>query len=369
MKQKGQIDVIALTKLLIGALCLVQSYAYANECHFGKTGEENGTSTIINGTSSTPVYFIEQLQFDHPNVIEIGGPYEAKLTPSLISKCNLGNDGKWMENITYDSFGEDVAKWPTNIPGIYYAVRVYSNNNPGAWFTTTNGKWASLGVQAPNESNDWKIQIKLYQTQEFSGNLNYSTKITPQASKRIGGMSIGSHTDSNNKPWWFEVTTASFSIPVSASTCQTAMVNNGSNTVDFGEVMASDIRDTSFFPRKYFSLQLRGCNNVTAIQYKVTSKTADGTGAYIPNSLTSSDAATGVVAGFSKIFITNPPNGGDINDPAFVYVPLYGEGGSYVSGTNSSIDLPFEAWMGRDWATPVKPGNYRGIATFTINYL
>ena len=110
MKQKGQIDVIALTKLLVGALCLVQSYAYANECHFGKTGEENGTSTIINGTSSTPVYFIEQLQFDHPNVIEIGGPYEAKLTPSLISKCNLGNDGKGMENITYDSFGEDVAK-------------------------------------------------------------------------------------------------------------------------------------------------------------------------------------------------------------------------------------------------------------------
>ncbi|MBM0887595.1 fimbrial protein, partial [Escherichia coli] len=82
-------------------------------------------------------------------------------------------------------------------------------------------------------------------------------------------MSIGNHTDSDNLPWWFEVTTASFSIPVSASTCQTAMVNNGSNTVDFGEVMASDIRDTSFFPRKYFSLQLRGCNNVTAIQYKV----------------------------------------------------------------------------------------------------
>ncbi|WP_221925384.1 hypothetical protein [Enterobacter hormaechei] len=98
MKQKGQIDVIALTKLLVGALCLVQSYAYANECHFGAEGE-GGTSTIINGTSSTPVYFIEQLQFDHPNVIEIGGPYEAKLTPPLWSECDPGGDGKGMENM------------------------------------------------------------------------------------------------------------------------------------------------------------------------------------------------------------------------------------------------------------------------------
>lgn len=373
MKPKGCLTFITLAKLLAGVLCLMQAYAcVAKECRFGQEGE-GGVSTIVNGSTSPSVYFKEQPAFHSPgDIVELDGTYEAQLSPALWSSCSIGDDGYGMENITYDAIsveggGNAIAAWATNVPGIYYAVRVYSDNNSGSWFRASS-EWKSLGVQSTVESKGWKIQIKLYQTAQFFGNLDGYTRITPKESKRIGGMSIGTHTDSNNKPWWFEVTPASFSIPISASTCQAAMVNDGTNTVDFGEIMASDVRDVSFFPTKYFSIQLKGCNNVTAIQYKVSSKTAEGIDGIIKNSLTTSDAAAGIGASFEKQFTSTPVDGGKINDPAFVYVGLVGEHGEYETGTNSSTELTFISKIGRDPSTAVKPGRYIGVATFTINY-
>ncbi|MCX5574863.1 fimbrial protein [Enterobacter sp. E-TC7] len=371
MNKKGYQHCHVIIKMMTALLFLTYASAsLAGECHFGAYGE-GGSSTIINGSSGTPVYF--NTFAGYSGMMEIGEVYDASLTPALWSECDPGDDGDTMENITYDNKGadNDTAVWPTNITGIYYAVRVYSDNNPGAWFSPTLGRWESLGVHAPNVSHNWKIQIKLYQNNgEFTGNMNGATKITPKASARIGGMSIGNHTDSNNKPWYFDVTTSSFSIPVSASTCKVATVNNGTNNVDFGEAMFSSIRQ-GFFPYKAFNLQLQGCNNVGAVKLKVSSAVTGSDKSLLGNTLTS-NAAKGLQISLWARFTTEPTSGLVVNDGAYAYTSLEGfrddSDNWYQVGTNSSVNLPFMADMGRNYNEPLTAGNYKGVATFSINY-
>ncbi|ELW1646804.1 fimbrial protein [Enterobacter oligotrophicus] len=358
---------------LTGSICttvmllLVQGYAWG-ECHFGEDGE-GGTSTIVNTLASSPVYFhaVPTGQFPQEGV-EIGGPYEATLSPALWSDCDAGTDGEQMSNITYDAIGGvDGAMWPTNIPGIYYAVRIYSDKNVGSYFQYSNGQWTNLPLNASQPDHSWKAQIKLIQTSEFIGNTSYATVITPKESKKIGGMSVGGHTSTDNQPWWFNVTTSTFSLPIAAATCQATVVNGGTNNVDFGEMMFSSIRE-GFYPRQGFNLQLKGCSNVTAIKYKVSSNNTSytsGVGDMMTNTLTS-DAAAGVGVIIEQVFEANPSGHGEpfINDPSYIYVGL-----QYQVGANSSIDLPFMAYLKRDNNTPLKAGNFKAIATFTIDYL
>lgn len=371
MNKKGYQHCHVIIKMMTALLFLTYANAsMAWECRFGDHGE-GGSSTIINGSSGTPVYFNTLTTI--PGMTQIGGVYEASLTPALWSTCSAGNDGDTMENITYDNNGTDgMAVWPTNIPGIYYAVRVYSDNNTGAWFSISRGQWESLGVKASNESQNWKVQIKLYQNGgEFGGNMNGATKITPKASARIGGMSIGSHGDSNNQPWYFDVTTASFSIPVAASTCKVATVNNGTNNVDFGETMFSSVRE-GFFPRQNFNLQLQGCNNVVSVMLKLSAAvTSSNDKSRLGNTLTS-NAAKGLNVLIEKEFSTNPTTGLVVNDGAFAYTSLEqfrDDSRSYYEvGTNSTANLPFISYLYRDYSQPLTAGNFKGIATFSINY-
>lgn len=363
MNKKGYMHCQHIIKMMMALLFLVHASVYAKECTFGAQGE-GGASTIINGTSSSPVYFATLS--GTTSMREIGGVYDATLSPGLWSSCRTGNDGYGMENVAYNTNGlEGYGLWPTNITGIYYAVRVYSDNNTGAWFQPTYGKWESLSVQSTNESHDWKIQIKLFQSPEFTGNMNGATKITPQASMRIGGMSIGSHTDSNNQPWYFDVTTSSFSIPVAGATCQVFTVNDGTNNVDFGDVMFSSVRD-GFYPRVPFSLQFKGCNNVASIMLKISANITTSTDkSLLANTLTS-NAATGVSIELDRLFSTNPISGLVVNDGAFAFVPF--DSGGYVIGTNATNELKFNAFLRRDYSQPLKAGNFKGIATFTVNY-
>jgi type 1 fimbria pilin len=364
MNKKGYMYCQRIIKMLMVLLFLMHASAYAYECRFGDHGE-GGSSTIVNGTSSSPVYF---LALDMGTAMrQIGGVYDASLSPALWSSCSAGNDGFGMDNITYDASGTgDYAVWPTNITGIYYAVRVYSDNNTGAWFKQSFGNWIPLDVESNNASHDWKIQIKLYQSPEFTGNLNGATKITPQASKRIGGMSIGdrSGSNSNNQPWFFDITTASFSIPVSASTCQVVTVDDGSNNVDFGEIMFSSIRD-GFYPKRPFNLQFRGCNNVVAAKMKISATTTTSNDNTLLGNTLTSNAAEGIGVHIEKMFSTTPSTGLVVNDNTSTYVSFEG---SYVVGTSASKDLEFYAYIYRDLSKALKAGNFKGLATFTVNY-
>ncbi len=364
MQQNGRFTLINAAKIIVASLLFIQSHAWA-ECHFGENGE-GGTSTIVNTAASTPLYFTSVNQFSSSGqFFEIGGPYDAQLSPALWSRCDKGDEGEQMSNITYDaisSSGDDTALWPTNVEGIYYAVRIYSDLSNGSYFRRSNGQWMNLGVSGAGNTNNWRAQIKLYQENSFLGNFTGTTRITPKESKKIGGMSIGGHTDSDNQPWWFQVTTSTFSIPVTAATCQAAVADNDNN-VDFGETLFSSLREV-YLPSRTFNIQLRGCNNVVAVKYKVASSktinTRDGLG--LANTLTS-DAAEGIGVVMQQNFSADPSGHGEpfINDPDFITVYLDDV------GTGVTTDLNFTTWLSRT-DQPLKAGNFKAIGTFTFNY-
>ncbi|EJJ6949041.1 fimbrial protein [Salmonella enterica] len=369
MKSKRRPGRRVWAKLFVTGLLFIQGYAWAQECHFGQNGE-GGESTIINTeVSGAPLNFARVPVQDSDGIV-IAGPYEAALSPALWSECDSGNDGKQMSNIVYENSGAGVdgmTLWPTNVKGIYYAVRIYSENNAGSWFKAVqSGVWSNLGVEAGNNSHGWKAQIKLVQTSDFLGNAGHITAITPQKALRIGGMAIGdrgNESSNDNDPWYFRVTPSTFSIPVTTATCQSAVVhgNGGTNRVDFGEAMFSDVVNTGWYPHRDFTVQLEGCNNVVAIQYRVTSlKTDNG---MLINTLTT-DAASGVGVTISSNFPSNPSFGPVINDPQWIYVSLYNV------GTNVTNDqLEFQAYFGKQNGAVLKAGNFEAVATFEINYL
>ena len=368
MSNTGWFNIFAWARLFAASLLLLQGYAWG-ECHFGYSGE-GGTSTIVNTLANSPVYFKSSSNTGIPgHFSEIAGPFNAQLSPGLWSQCDAGNEGEQMSNITYDVVGttdEGYALWPTNIDGIAYAVRVYSDSNPGAYFQYSSGQWINLPINASKTDHNWKIQIKLYQRDSILGNPEHVSVITPQGSKKIGGMSIGGHTDSDNQPWWFNITPSSFSIPVAAATCQAAMVNGGSNNVDFGEVMFSDVKNSGWYPHKQFNLQLKGCANTVGIYYKVSSNTTTsvpGTGVVLTNILTS-NAARGVGVLINEEFPSNPGGHGEpiINDPTPIYAPLR------TVGTSENIDLPFNAYF-MEYTSDIAAGNFKAVATFSIEYL
>lgn len=366
MFKKGRTNLSGLAKLLAAGLLLVQGHAWATECSMGERGE-GGTSTIINTMAGAPIYFKTVDRLAPSETVDIAGPFEAQLSPPLWSSCDAGNDGNQMSNITYDAIGGDSASdalWPTNVDGIYYAVRIFSDTTEGSYFHLANDGWRDLPAQSTQPSHNWKAQIKIVQTSHFFGNLNNVTRLTPAMDKKIGGMSIGGHTDSDNQPWWFNVTMSTFSLPIATATCQATVVNGGTNNVDFGEIMFSSMRD-GYYPNQAFNLQLKGCNNVAAIKYKVSSNKTQGTGAdaVLLNTLTS-NAAGGLSVAITQLFDSNPSGPGRpyINDPSYIYVPL-----NYDVGTSSSVDLPFIAYLLKD-NTTLKAGNFKAIATFTIDY-
>lgn len=362
MKQTGRF--IYAGKLLVAGLLLVHGEAWA-ECHFGEYGE-GGTSTIVNTAASMPLYFISGSQFySGSQYITLGGPYDAQLSPELWSRCDHGDEGEQMSNITYDAFNnqdEGNAVWPTNVEGIYYAVRIYSDLSAGSYFRWSDGKWMDLGVSGSGSTNNWRAQIKLYQKAQFMANFTGVTHITPKEAKKIGGMSIGGHTDSDNQPWWFQVTTSTFSIPVVAATCQAAVADDDNN-IDFGEMMFSNVRE-NYFPSRAFNIQLRGCNNVLALKYKVsankTVSTSDGVA--LANTLTSG-AAEGVAVMIRQEFNADRSGHGEpfINDPEFITFYLD------QVGTAVTANLNFTAWL-TPTGQKLQPGNFKAVSTFTINY-
>ncbi|EDX3114574.1 fimbrial protein [Salmonella enterica subsp. enterica serovar Mississippi] len=374
MKSKRRPGRRVWAKLFVTGLLFIQGYAWAQECHFGQNGE-GGESTIINTeVSGAPLNFARVPVQDSDGIV-IAGPYEAALSPALWSECDSGNDGKQMSNIVYENSGAGVdgmTLWPTNVKGIYYAVRIYSENNAGSWFKATHsGVWSNLGVEAGNNSHGWKAQIKLVQTSDFLGNAGHITAITPQKALRIGGMAIGdrgNESSNDNDPWYFSVTPSTFSIPVTTATCQSAVVhgNGGTNRVDFGEAMFSDVANTGWYPHRDFTVQLEGCNNVVAIQYRVTSQKTDGTtsnSTLLLNTLTT-DAASGVGVMINSDFASNPSNGPFINDPQWFYVDMD------KAGTGVTNDkLKFQAYFRKQEGAVLKPGNFEAVATFEINYL
>lgn len=354
--------------LLYPVALLVLSFGtHAKECHLAKDGAA-GTMALSGGSTSSPQQF-HFVADDHGGMSKYElSTFDAQLDHDLMTYCDAGSDGVAFyanTNATSTTSSEDGrALYPTNIDGIYFAVKLYSTGGGGGYFpSSNNGSWVLVdsGNQSYWDSKQIKATVTLYQGISFAGNLNGVSRITPKDSRTLGQIRIG-NADSDNNPWTINVTPTSFSVPVTVATCHSASVNNGTNNVDFGDIMFSSLRE-GYWPQKSFTLRLDGCNNTVWVRMKLaTPKSAanySNNWTLMTNTLTGSDAAAGVGVELSSLFTTATT--GSLEPNGEIWSP------TTSVGTSVSYDFNFLAYLSRT-SDDLKPGKFKAIGTFTIDY-
>lgn len=357
---------------LTAAGCLgYQEQAAARECQFGDGS--GGTTTLANSTYDTGIRWYPRSN----NSMWLLASFDVDLSPSLTSDCSAGDDGRQLayKNAEGNMLGRGPQPdggignyYVTNIPGIYFSVKIFSSAG-GGYFgdgnTMDQSGWSDL-VSDPGEDiwagKTWKAHVNVWQdTGEFynlGGNTNQATFISPSGAYSLGQMTIGNPSDSDNRPWTFNVTPSSFRVPIIASTCEYAQLDSGSNTVDLGEYMLSDFNTSPVSHQ--FRVQLLGCNNVYSVKYKMTaSKLTGPDNNLLGNMLNNGAEGIGV-----KIL-------GDHNRMQFEQINPNEESDVLFSpDTGSGVNLGlmnFEAQLVKD-GNPLKAGNFTGMTTFQISY-
>lgn len=354
--------------LLLSVTLLVLSFnVSARECRLGQNGQAG--TMALNGGGTNPISFHYVSDDISGSIYELTY-FDPSLDHELWTYCGLGNDGVAFYMNTTEasrvSAADGRALYPTNVDGIYYAVKMYSTGGGGGYFPSSNGgSWVMTdsGSESYWDSKQMKATVTLYQGGGFAGNVNNVSAITPKDSRTIGQIRIG-NADSNNNPWTINVTPTSFSVPVYAATCSAVSANNGTNNVDFGEIMMSSLRD-GYWPYQNFTLQMKYCTNTVWMRFKLssTASTTDGNGyMLLKNTLSGSNAAKGIGVYVQTNAITR--DGSNAFKPGVeIWSPM-------TSVTNNSAyDLPFYAriYSLNDGST-VTAGNFKAIGTFTIDY-
>ena len=355
--------------LLLSVTLLILSFnVSARECHLAEKGKAG--TMALNGGGTYPISF-------HSVADDISGSiheltyFDPSLDHELWTYCDAGNDGMAFYMNTTEasrvSAADGRALYPTNIDGIYYAVKLYSTGGGGGYFPSSNGgSWVMVdsGSESYWDSKQMKATVTLYQGGGFAGNINNISAITPKDSRTLGQIRIGTADSDDNNPWTINVTPTSFSVPVYAATCSAVSANNGTNNVDFGEIMMSSLRD-GYWPYQNFTLQMKYCTNTVWMRFKLssTTSTTEGNGyMLLKNTLSGSNAAKGIGVYVQTNAITR--DGTNAFKPgAEIWSPM-------TSVTNnSSYDLPFYARMYSlgDGST-VTAGEFKAIGTFTIDY-
>lgn len=344
----------------------------AQECRFGDGS--GGTTTLANSTYDTPIRWYAKSN----GTMWLLASFDVDLSPTLTSHCGTGNDGRQLAYKNADGNTRGRGPQPdggmgtyytTNVPGVYYSVKIFSSAGGGYFGDGNTGDmagWTDL-VSDPGsniwDGKTWKAHVNVYQdTDEFynriGGNTAQATYISPSGSYPLGQMTLGDPSDSNNHAWTFNVTPSSFRVPIMASTCEHAQLDSGSNTIDLGEYMLSDFNTS---PVSHpFRVQLTGCNNVYAVKYKMTaSKLTGPDNSLLGNMLNNGAEGIGV-----KIL-------SDHNRTLFVQVmPGEESDGIFSPDTNPGASLgltDFKAQLVRD-GNPLKAGNFTAMTTFQITY-
>ena len=343
--------------------------ANADECTISND-DSPGTLTLTGGAPGTIQMFV-------PTDINGGSGdrytelsyFDPNLSREVWSHCSNGSDGVALYAYTNQASAvastDGRALFPTNIDGIYYAVKFYSTGGGGGYFPSSLNTWTVIdpGSEAKWDEKILKITVTLYQRGNFGGNVNNVAYITPKDSRTLGQMRIGesdtSGVGADNFPWSINVTPASFSVPIVAATCSTAVESSGTNNVDFGDIMFSSLRE-GHWPTKPFSLKLSGCNNTVFVRFKLSSPKTDSSGG-LTNTLTGSNAAQGIGVTIYPEFLTM--------DGAAAWLSP----GTELWAPSSSVDFSqtytydFTAYMQRNNET-LTPGQFKAIGTFTMDY-
>lgn len=354
-----------LYSLLLLGVC---SSAYARECHLAQDGV-GGTLTLTGGSTASPLMFKPTDTGGSSNYYTELDYFEPTLDRELWSYCDGGFQG-------YDLYANTAstaivgstdgrALFPTNIPGIFYAVKLYSTGGGGGYFPVET-TWTIIdpGKESYWDSKVIKLTVTLYQAGYFQGNVNNATAITPKDSRTLGQMRVGKADSDDNNPWNINVTPSSFSVPIRTQTCSAASANNGTNNVDFGDIMFSSLRE-GHWPEKDFDLTLSGCTNAVWVRFKLSSTKSftDAYGLYVlTNTLSGSDAAEGMGIQLMANFFNNEGAGGiNIKQGMEVWAP------STNVGASQTYNYNFIARFERT-ADEVKAGQFKAIGTFTIDY-
>ena len=354
--------------LPVALLALSFNASASTECHLSQSGK-SGTMAL-NGGGTNPISFHYVSDDVSGSIYELTY-FDPSLDRDLWTYCNNGKDGvAFYMNTTEASrvnSADGRALYPTNVDGIYYAVKMYSTGGGGGYFPSSNGgSWVMTdsGSESYWDSKQMKATVTLYQGGGFAGNVNNVSAITPKDSRTLGQIRIGTADSDDNNPWTINVTPTSFSVPVYAATCSAVSANNGTNNVDFGEIMMSSLRD-GYWPYQNFTLQMKYCTNTVWMRFKLssTTSTTEGNGyMLLKNTLSGSNAAKGIGVYVQTNAITR--DGTNAFKPgAEIWSPM-------TSVTNnSSYDLPFYARMYSlgDGST-VTAGEFKAIGTFTIDY-
>jgi type 1 fimbria pilin len=347
-------------------LLVLTPFSYATECHMGIRGTEGGTSNLVMSSYSNSIRWARSDGPKNNTTSHLLATAEMDLDPWLESDCDSGNDGEQLiAKINYAGVYRNIgisdytATYNTNIPGIGFSVKIYSDAG-GGYFETTQSEWTTIDAGGGERwaGKRWKAHIEIYQFDfDFAGNTSGLTYLTPSGSFTLGQMGIGDPSDSDNKPWTFTITPSSFRIPIITTTCQTAQLSSGGSNVDLGEYMISDFNAS---PRSTsFAVQLLGCDNVFAVNFKMNAQKVTGSdSSLLANTLTGSGAAQGVGV---KLMATL--RGQQIKPNALAYT-MYDIDTSAGAGIGA---LSFDAQLVKNGET-VKAGNFKGQATFTMNY-
>ncbi len=352
---------------LLTVLLITAGPAHAAiECRFDNGS--GGTTTLVNGISSNNIRWSQSGGPMNSSDEVLLATVDLTLSPSLQSTCSAGNDGEVLKEkldgsyVRAASAYDDGAAWYyTNIPGIYFTAKIYSDAG-GGFFKGSDSSSDDGWVVVEADHNDerwknktWKALIHIYQyNYEFGGNTSGLTTLTPKTSFSLGQMAIGDRTDSNNKPWTFNVTPSSFQIPIITTTCQAAALSDGSTNIDLGDYMLADFNQST--RTQSVAVQLQGCNNLFGVDVKITSnKTTGSSNVLLGNTLTA-NAASGVgvqlMSGFSQLI------------PNSSIETRY----NFNTGSNTTANVfDFTAQLVKD-GNPMKAGEFKAVATVLMSY-
>lgn len=349
--------------LLVFSLLIFAQFSYAQECHMGIRGSEGGTSNLMMSSYANSIRWARSNGPKSSMTLRLIGSAEMVLDPWLESDCDAGRSGQQLiakdnEAGILTTLPDTTTVYKTNIPGIGFTVKIYSDAG-GGYFTHHQG-WTTIEPDHGDSrwaGKRWKAHIDIYQSDyDFEGNKNGAAVLTPEGSFPLGQMGIGDPTDSDNKPWTFTVTPASFSIPIINTTCQTMQLNNGGTNIDLGEYMMSGFNAS---PRSTnFMVQLLGCDNTWAVEFKMDTPKITGADDNLLANVLTSNAAEGVGVKVSSVYRLFEIK------PASMSYTLYGIDTSAGVGVGA---LTFNAQLVKD-GKPMKAGNFKAQATFTTNY-
>ena len=211
-----------LSLFIIMILNSANNYA-ATECKF-----ESGATLSIGRTSGLTQTLQPLDAVSAPT--QISQQVNLNLSPSLRSKCSVGNDGENVYTLTQSgiyigSIGS-TALFATNVTGIAYSLAIRTLDNAVvAFFTSPVGSWIkSVDTQDREslvEDKNWSAAAIFYQLPSYAGIPADVTSITPVGGTFgkviLGNPSEQSETD-HPRPT-VTITNNAFFIPVEKPTC------------------------------------------------------------------------------------------------------------------------------------------------------